>query len=272
VVALPFSDFCPPLAADDVALGELLAGLQAQRRQRGWPAVRVHWSLPDRPGVYVGETVARHVTCLATDPEEVRRRFRGSVVRLVRQAERAEIAVARGESWEDARAFYRLHQETRHRLGTPVQPLRFFRLLWERALSQGLGFVLLARKDGRPVAGAVFLHWNGTLVYKYGASLPAYWQLRPNNLLFWEAIRWGCERGYRVFDWGKTDLEDEGLRNFKRGWGSEERLVRYSVLADAPPAPPATAGYRRRLLTSLIQRSPVWVGRAVGEVLYGHFA
>jgi hypothetical protein len=48
--------------------------------------------------------------------------------------------------------------------------------------------------------------WNGSLIYKYSASDPAYWRLRPNNLLLWRAIQWACENGYHTFDMGRTDL------------------------------------------------------------------
>jgi CelD/BcsL family acetyltransferase involved in cellulose biosynthesis len=149
--------------------------------------------------------------------------------------------------------------------------MRFFRLLWERLICRGLGFVLLAHKDSQLLAAAVFLHCNQTLTNKFSASDPAYWKLRPNNLLLWHAIRWGCEHGYRVFDWGRTDLDNQGLRQFKLGWGSEEQIVQYSVLADREPRGPVD-GKAHQLLTSLIQRSPTWVCRVTGELLYRHIA
>ncbi len=197
-------------------------------------------------------------------------RFRSSVPRLIRQAEKAGVEIRRSNSWDDVRTFYCLHMQTRRRLGVPVQPLRFFRCLWQHVLSQRLGFTLLAFKDQTPIAGGVFLHWHKMLTYKYGASLSEYWQLRPNNLLFWNAIRWGCEQGYQSFDWGRTDLDDEGLRNFKRGWGSEEHIVNYHVVANSSPASQSTRS-RVRFVEPLIQHSPVWVGRAIGTLLYGHF-
>lgn len=269
MVALPFTDFCPPLVPSDAVRDELIELVQAEVRNKIWPRTEVHWPLPDRLGIYPSQPMARHVTRLSADPEEVLRRFKGSVVRLIHQAETAGVVIRRGESWSDLRSFYGLHQETRRRQGTPVQPLHFFRLLWERILSAGIGTVLLAWKDAQPVAAAVFLRWNRTLIYKYGASLPAYWHLRPNNLLFWSAIRWGCESGCEVFDWGKTDLDNEGLRHFKRGWGGKESIVHYSIVADhAPARSPSGPGH---ILVPVIQRSPIWVGRVVGELLYGHF-
>ncbi len=272
LVALPFSDFVPLLAANDSVLTELTWQLDERRRNDGWPRLEVHWELPAQEGVYHEEPVARHVSHLAVDPLEVFRRFHKTKVQQpIRQAERGGVIVRMGESWADLWLFYGLHLQTRRRLGTPVQPLRFFRLLWDRLLSQGLGFVLLAYKESQLLAGAVFLHWNGVLTYKYSASDPAYWGLRPNNLLLWHAMRWGCGQGYRLFDWGRTDLHNQGLLEFKRAWGTEEKLVRYSVLADQPPST-RLAGRTQGLLSSVITRSPSWVCRTIGELLYGHSA
>ena len=271
VVSLPFSDFCPPLTLDDASLGDLVEGLQSWRRQNKVPEIQIRWPLPSADGVYPAETFARHITRLDPESEQVFRSFaKTQVQQRIRKAEREGVSIEMSDRWEDLRLFYGLHLETRRRLGTPVQPLRFFRLLWARLISQRLGFVLLAHKDSQLLAGAVLLHWNRTLTYKYSASDPAYLRLRPNNLLLWYAIRWGCEHGYHVFDWGRTDLDAAGLREFKLGWGSEEQLLHYSVLADRPPKA-SPAGKARRLLTPLIQRSPAWVCRATGELLYGHF-
>ena len=210
---------------------------------------------------------------LNPDPQMVFQGFkRTQVQQPIRQAEKAGVVIRRGEGWQDLRLFYELHLRARQRHGVPVQPLRFFRLLWGRLMEQGLGFVLLAYQGEQLLAGAVFLHWNKTLTYKYSASDPRYLHLRPNNLLLWHAIQWGCEQGYEVFDWGKTDIDNKGLRDFKLGWGSEEQFLHYSVLADNAPASKLTGWMNQRLMAGVIQHSPAWVCRMIGELLYGHFA
>ena len=132
--------------------------------------------------------------------------------------------------------------------------------------------MLLAYKEEQPIAAAVFLHFNRTLTYKYGASDPTFWKLRPNHAIFWHAIQWGCEHGYEIFDWGKTDMDNQGLRDFKLGWGSQEQILHYSVLADRAPVTKLSSGSNQRLMASVIQNSPAWVCRMIGELLYGHFA
>jgi CelD/BcsL family acetyltransferase involved in cellulose biosynthesis len=143
-------------------------------------------------------------------------------------------------------------------------------LLWQRIVDAGLGFILLAHKDSLPIAGAVFLTYNNVLVYKYGASDSDYWRFRPNHLLFWTAIRWGCENGYRLLDWGRTSTGNIGLRNFKSGWGAQESVLAYSVLSVTPPN--RTAARLSGVTQAFIRRAPRWVCRMTGELLYGHFA
>jgi CelD/BcsL family acetyltransferase involved in cellulose biosynthesis len=162
--------------------------------------------------------------------------------------------------------FYGLHLRTRRRLGVPIQPRRFFDLLWERLLASGLGWLLIAEHAGRPVAAAVFLEWNGTTVYKFGASDSDSWSVRPNHALFWEAIRRSCSNGSMYFDFGRTELANEGLRAFKAGWGTDEQPLVYTTLGAAPSE--EGAGRLGAMLALTIRRSPHWVCRAMGETLY----
>ena len=98
--------------------------------------------------------------------------------------------------------FYGLHTRARRRQGIPVQPRRFFEVLWRRMIDTGLGYCLLAEIDSKPVAGAVFLTWNGTTTYKFGASDPVFLKYRPNHLIFWHAIQSASADGHHAFDFG----------------------------------------------------------------------
>jgi len=192
------------------------------------------------------------------------------VQKNIHVAERKGVEVKLSRQWRDVELFYGLHLQTRRRLGSPIQPFRFFRLFWERLISRGDGFVLLAFKEEQLLAGAVFLNSNKSLMFKYGASNPEGWRFRPNNLLFWHAICWGCEHGYLFFDWGRTDLRTQGLRKFKQGWSSEEQILHYSILAKSTPRNMSDSK-AASIMASIIKRSPTWVGRLIGETLYSHF-
>ena len=272
-IALPFSDFCAPLgAANESTLSAFVRALEQWRIQNHLAQVQVRWPLPPQNGVFAHGAFLQHLTPLTGNPSEVFRTFRKTQVqRHIRQAERLGVTTHWGVSRDDLSSFYGLHIRTRRRLGVPVQPKRFFQLLWERLIQRGMGFILLAYQKEQLLAGALFLHLNKTLSYKFGASVPEHWKLRPNDLIFWHAIQWGCRNGYQILDWGRTDLDNDGLRDFKRGWGSKEETLHYSVLADEPPRPEASAR-GRDALRFFIQHSPPWVCREMGELFYRYAA
>jgi CelD/BcsL family acetyltransferase involved in cellulose biosynthesis len=262
-VSLPFTDACAPLG-DVARLGTALDAA------RGRTLVEVRAQLPGADGR--AEAVG-HVLALSEDAERV---FAGchksQVLRNIRRAERegVEVRMATTES-ELADVFYALHVRTRRRLGAPVQRRRFFSLLWRRVLEPGGGYLLLAHHDGRAVAGAVFLTHGRTVVYKYGASDERHWSVRPNHLLFRDAIARSCAEGRAAFDFGRTDFEDTGLREFKRGWGAAEHELVYSSLGGGAGSAHAVRDAAATALRGVIRTSPPIVCRAAG-LLYGRAA
>jgi CelD/BcsL family acetyltransferase involved in cellulose biosynthesis len=270
LISLPFTDYCPPLARDPGDLEQLTRSLVAWRGRAGNPPVEVRAALPAGPGVHPIAPFLRHVVPLAPDPEQVFRRFHKTRVReTIRHAQRAGLEVRMSVSRQDVDTFYAILWQTRRRLGVPVQPKRFLDRVWTDLIQQGLGFVVLASQGSKAVAATVFLGWNGTLIAKYGGSLPDAWTHRPNNLVYWTAMEWGCRHGYREFDFGRTERNNQGLRDFKRGWGAREESLVYTYLADTPPK--SRSGMATRALAQVIQRSPPIVCRALGEALYRYF-
>jgi CelD/BcsL family acetyltransferase involved in cellulose biosynthesis len=270
-VSLPFTDQCAPLDRPGAGWATLLGELDDTRRDAGISSLEVRSTL-DGPQTHMGPVGVIHSLRLDPDPDELAKRFRrSSVRRQIKNATRNGVVVRREESGAAlTETFYRLHLQTRRRLGVPVQPRRYFDLLWSEVIEPGLGFVLLAYSRDVPIAGAVFLAWNGTVSYKYGASDTSAWHLRPNHLLMWTAISWGCRNGYHTFDFGRSDLTSKGLREFKDSWGSEETSLVYTTLGAREVR--AADGRMHAAVGTIVRRSPPWVCRAMGELLYKYAA
>jgi len=267
--SLPFTDHCAPLHYGAESLGCLADGLVHLSREQSTPRIELRCELPSQPGIRFYSHQVLHMLPLCRDSDSVASRFHSTHRRNIKVAQKRGVHIERGEKREHLKAFYRLHLRTRRRQGIPIQPWRFFDLLGSSLIEKGLGFVLLAYKDDECLAAAVFLHWQRTLTYKYGASAEKGLDLRPNNLLFWTAILWGCDNGYTRFDMGRTDLDNTGLRAFKTGWGADEMPLTYSVIGSAPPA--LGPGRPTRIARTVIRNSPGWVCRVAGELLYKHF-
>jgi lipid II:glycine glycyltransferase (peptidoglycan interpeptide bridge formation enzyme) len=65
----------------------------------------------------------------------------------------------------------------------------------------------------------LFAH-DGFLYYPYGASTDKYKEVMANNLMMWEAIRFGKKLGLTTFDlWGRE--EGKGFTKFKEGYNPD---------------------------------------------------
>jgi CelD/BcsL family acetyltransferase involved in cellulose biosynthesis len=271
-VSLPFTDHCAPLKARDVPQGAFAEELDAARRQAAIRRLEIRARLtgeacaPQYPGA------VRHVLSLSGDAEDVLHAVRyPQVRRSVGKALREGVVVRASETEADVtNVFYSLHLMTRRRLGIPIQPRRYFRLLWHRLLEPGLGRLFLAYRGADAVAGAIVLRSNGIAIYKYSASDHRARRLRANNLLVWRAIQWSIEGGATTLDLGRTDIAQEGLRTFKSGWGAREETLMYTTLGALPRSsrlrhPPAFVG-------QAIRHSPPLLCRALGEIFYRYAA
>jgi len=269
-VSLPFTDYLPPLLAAPEEEALLCSALEQESKAAGIRRVDVRSPLA---GTATCGNAFRHGIPLDEDPDRVFAGFPSKTRTHIRQAERRGVTVRRATRAEDLTdVFYRLHLRNRRRLGVPVQPRRFFRLVWESLISTGLGLVLIAEAAGQPVAAGVVLAWNGTMIGKFIASDEAAWSMRPNNLIIWHAVQAACERDCRWFDFGRTDAGNEGLRAYKRSWGAVEEPLVYGTLGGPTDCESTSHGRAGRLLASAIRRGPLVLCRAAGEALYRYAA
>ena len=270
--SLPFTDYCPPLVTTPQQEADLACALQHASQAAGVRRVVVR--APLKGAVSACVTGFRHGIPIDEDPDRVFAAFPSKTRTHIRQAERRGVTIRRGTEPEDlTEVFYRLHLRTRRRLGVPVQPRRFFRMLWDAMIGTGLGQVLVAEASARPVAAAVVLAWNETMIGKFLASDDDAWALRPTNLIIWDAAKAASEQGCRWFDFGRTDAGNEGLRAYKRSWGAVEEPLVYGTLGAAGRELSAHGnGRASQPMASVIRHGPLVLCRAIGEVLYRYAA
>jgi CelD/BcsL family acetyltransferase involved in cellulose biosynthesis len=268
-VSLPFSDYCRPLYQDGSAFRQLVEGMIQFVAKNRVLNLDLRGVYPDSPGLCAHSQHVLHAIDLLPDKETVWKQIHQMHRRNIRIAHEKKVEIVRGETIEHLRDFYHLHLHTRQRQGVPVQPWKFFERLKKLFLDRELGFLLLAYKDQQCIAAAIFLHWKKCLTYKYGASIDDGLKYRPNNLLMWTAIQWGCEQGFVLFDLGRTDLENTGLRTFKSRWGARETPLFYTSLGDNSAH--RGEGKLTSYMHTVLQKTPAWVCRLSGELLYKHF-
>jgi hypothetical protein len=271
-IALPFTDESGPLAADPQSFRALHEATLAYGKQRHWKYLEFRGGRALFGDVPASESFVGHRLDLTGGESAVLDRFESSTRRAIRKGEHGEVTIEFSRDLESVEAFYRLMCITRRRHGVPPQPFSFFACIHRHVLAKDLGWIVLARHNGIPVAGAVYLHFGKTVTYKYGASDEKFQHLRANNMVMWEAIKRHAADGFTTLDFGRTALDNEGLRKFKLGWGTVEHAIDY-VRQDLRTdqfsrAKPSSSARLSRVFQSL----PDPIFRLVGAILYKHVA
>ena len=263
-VSLPFSDSCDLLKRPGVDPGSLTEALRELVFGSGIRELEIRTGLPAIGDVYSTNVGSHFALDLPEDPAELHPHKLHRNTR--NRAQRDGVEVVRGSEPSDIAEYYRLHTLTRRRLGVPVQPYRFFDLISERFITTGKGFVASALLDGKVVAAGVYLTHKSTMVAKFGASDPDSRDNGAGYLIDWETMVSACREGYRLLDFGRTDLGADGLRRYKSGWDAVETPLVYSHIARRKPD--ADLPDVGELPKRIIRHSPVWVCRALGELFY----
>jgi FemAB-related protein (PEP-CTERM system-associated) len=164
-------------------------------------------------------------------------------------------------------AFYAIYADSVHRLGTPVFPRRYFRLLKE-TFGAACEITRVTTLDGRDVSAVLSFRFRDEILPYYGGGLPIARQLAGYDFLYWEVMRRACERGCRVFDYGRSK-RGTGSLSFKKNWGFEPeplhyrfQLVRASSVPDVNPLNP-----KYRLFIDAWKRMPLWLANALGPMI-----
>jgi CelD/BcsL family acetyltransferase involved in cellulose biosynthesis len=269
-VCLPFSDFCEPLIFDEGVAQKVLDKIEGLARERTWRRFEIRGGRGILPAASAARQFYGHRLALSESGEELLARFASPVRRAIRKAQKSGLAVQVATTREAIVEFYRLHVRTRRRHGIPPQPFSFFRNIYREAIEKGQGFVVLVGSGTKSLAAAVFLQFGRTGLYKFGASDESYQEFRGNNLVMWEAIRFLIRRGCQVLHFGRTAIENEGLRRFKMGWGTEEELIEYFEF-DVEAETWKNAGCDGSgFYNKIFRRLPLVLNRFAGSVLYPH--
>jgi hypothetical protein len=271
-ISLPFTDDCDPPCADAAVFQDLLKAAMQRAEERDWKYLECRGGKMLWHGATASTCYYGHRLGLADSEDVLFANAHGSVRRAIRKGQKSGVTVEVSQDLRGVRAFYGLQCKTRQRHGLPPQPLRFFQNIHQHILSRNQGFIVLVRKERTAVAGAVFFHIGKRAIYKFAASDDRFQHLRANNLVVWEAIRWYATHGVDELDFGRTSLDNEGLRSFKLGWGTQERSIEY-VRYDRRSGGFVTVkdeafGWHNRVFRAL----PGPVSRCIGAGLYRHMA
>jgi FemAB-related protein (PEP-CTERM system-associated) len=184
----------------------------------------------------------------------------------IRRAINFSLDVSSGTDRVHRDAFFQVYAESVRNLGTPVFP----RALFEAALDEfgDSAGIDLVSKDGRPLAAMLRFDFNGICQPYWGGGTLEARQWRANDLLYYEVMRRGIERGCARADFGRSKI-GSGPWARKRIWAFEESPLVYAVRTLAGTAPrqvnPQSPKYRFQV--AAWQKLPLFIANRVGPLV-----
>ena len=271
LVSLPFADHCEPLLNADGDAANLMEWLYAEHQRQHCRYVEV------RPLFTLEHTAERmrpsHTYCFHTldiRPQESQlfaRLHKDSIQRKIRRADRERLSYEAGRSEQLQDEFYRLLLTTRRRHRLPPQPRVWFRNLVECMGDQVV--IRVARKNGTAIAAVLTARHGSTVVYKYGCSDERFHNLGGMPLLFWRLIQESKSSGVDTIDFGRSDLDNEGLIVFKDHWGTTRTCLTYYRYPASKQAPSLSSS-DSRVFRGVFALLPDAFLSLAGRLLYRH--
>lgn len=170
----------------------------------------------------------------------------------------------RGENDAHVDRFFNLYADNVHRHGTPALPKQYFAALRD-AFGDDCEVLIIVDAHGQPVSGVLSFYFRDEVLPYYAGDLLAARDLAANDFKYWDLMRRACERGVRVFDYGRSKL-GTGSFEFKKHWGFEPTplhyefcLVRRETMPQNNPSNP-----KYRAFIALWRRLPRSVANALG--------
>lgn len=126
---------------------------------------------------------------------------------------------------DDVKTFYRLLVKTGGRDAFRIHPQRYYEVMLKSFGDHAQ--LLMAHKDGEPIAGGIFVYVEAWGIYYYGASNHDHRKLMAPYLLQWEAILEAKKRGCQFYDFlgiapeGAQNHPWAGVTQFKKKFGGQ---------------------------------------------------
>lgn len=163
--------------------------------------------------------------------------------------------------------FFPLYADNVLRHGTPAMPRRYFERLLQ-VFGEDCDVLTVFDPQGRAISSVLNFYFRDEVLPYYAGDDVAARDLAGNDFKYWELMRRSCERGLRVFDYGRSK-QGTGSYAFKKNWGFEPKPLFYEYRLyrrdSIPQNNPANAKYR--LFIGAWRRLPIGVANWLGPFI-----
>ena len=163
----------------------------------------------------------------------------------------------------DVTRMHDVYAESVRNLGTPVYARGYFQLLKDE-FGEACDVVTILHA-GAPVAAVLNFYFRDEVLPYYGGGRSQARDLAANDFMYWEVMRRACERGLKVFDFGRSKV-GTGAFSFKKNWGFEPtpltyefRLIKAKAIPEVNPLNP-----KFRAFIAMWRRMPMPLTKLLG--------
>jgi FemAB-related protein (PEP-CTERM system-associated) len=265
MISVPFVNYGGLLVRTEEAARLLLARAQELRRSLGAAHIELRHVGHGLDGLPTEQHKVTMILELATDEESQWKLFDAKLRNQIRKAQKSRLIPVVGHL-ELLEGFYEVFARNMRDLGTPVYTKEFFRNILQRF--QDTTKIFAVYHGATMIAAGIGSWFRQTLEIPWASSFKEYKALCPNNMLYWEAIRFAIARGINKFDFGRS-TPHEGTYNFKKQWGAMPVQLYWQYLIDRdkeiPHLNPSNPKYRSAI--NIWQKLPVPVTKLLGPLI-----
>ncbi len=173
----------------------------------------------------------------------------------------------RSEIDDDIDRFFPLYADNVLRHGTPALSRRYFQALRE-TFGRDCDVLTVTDAQGRTVSSVLSFYFRDEILPYYAGDAVVARELAGNDFKYWELMRRACERGIRVFDYGRSK-RGTGSFAFKKNWGFEPKPLFYEYRLYRREAIPQNnpSNTKYRLFIEAWRRLPLGVANRLGPLI-----
>ncbi len=278
-VSVPFATMCDPLISTKEEFDMLWPAIEDASRKNRSKRIEIRTrniSTDCIPALLTASArYKHHYLPLGENTDVLLRGFHESCVRRrLGKAKRAGVVIEERQDEQSLRAFHGLLVATRLRLSLPPMPFAFFESMY-RCLSPDHAALYLAVHAGEPVGGLLVLKFKDMWTSEYSGSAD---NAPPgtDQLIYWETIQRAKSSGAGCFSFGRTSLDNTGLLDYKRRWGTVEEdltdfISRPGITSAQGDASLQAVSHSRHVTAKrLLRYAPAALQKSFGDFCYRH--
>jgi FemAB-related protein (PEP-CTERM system-associated) len=202
---------------------------------------------------------------LQNDIEAQWKAFNSKLRNQIRKATKSGLSITTGGT-ELLDGFYGVFSINMRDLGTPVYSRNFFSNILAAFPENSKIFSVFL--NGKVIASGLASWHKDNFEIPWASSIAEFKPLCPNNLLYWEAIRYAITNRFKTFDFGRS-TPGEGTYKFKEQWGAQAVPLYWQYhMPDGKPLPELnTKNKKYEFAIKIWQKLPVPFTRLLGPAI-----